>query len=82
MNSGHTHFAAKPQTFKLPILRRGFPLFIVCILRSLSGRTAPGAPQGFLGSGENGYLFSGSWVPGALIIILGELGSKLIILRI
>ena len=38
-------------------------------------------PQGFWGSGENGYLFSGSW--GALLIIfLGELGSKLIILGI
>ena len=35
-------------------------------------------PQGFWGSGENGYLFSGSW--GALVIILGEVGSKLIIL--
>ena len=37
-------------------------------------------PQGFWGSGENGYLYSGSW--GALVIILGELGSKLIILGI
>ena len=37
-------------------------------------------PQGFWGSGENGYLFSGSW--GALVIILGELGSKLMILEI
>ena len=37
-------------------------------------------PQVFWGSGENGYLFSGSW--GALVIILGELGSKLIILGI
>ena len=56
MNSGNTHFAAKPQTFKLPILRRGFPLFIVCILRSLSGRTARGAPPG--GFGELGeWLF-------------------------
>ena len=36
-----------------------------------------GGPQGFFGSGENGYLFSGGW--GALVIILGELGSKLII---
>ena len=35
-------------------------------------------PQGFGGSGENGYLFSGSW--GALVIISGDLGSKLIIL--
>ena len=34
-------------------------------------------PQRFWGSGENSYLFSGSW--GALVIILGELGSKLII---
>ena len=39
-----------------------------------------GAPQGFWGSGENCYLFSGIW--GALVIILGELGSKLIVLGI
>ena len=39
MKSGNKHFAAKPQTFKLSILRRRLPLFIVCILRSLSGRT-------------------------------------------
>ena len=38
------------------------------------------APQGFWGSGENDKIFSGSW--GALVIILGELGSKLIILGI
>ena len=31
-------------------------------------------PQGFWGSREKGYLFSGSG--GALLIILGELGSK------
>ena len=37
-------------------------------------------PQGFWGSGENGHLFSGSW--GALVIILGEKGRKLIILGI
>ena len=37
-------------------------------------------PQGFGGSGENGYLFSGSW--GALVIISGDLGSKLIFLGI
>ena len=36
--------------------------------------------HGFWGSGENGYLFSGSW--GVLVIILGELGSKLIIFGI
>ena len=35
-------------------------------------------PQGFGGSGEKGYLFSGTW--GALVIILGELGSKLLVL--
>ena len=34
-------------------------------------------PYGFGGSGENGYLFSGSW--GALVVILGELGSKFIV---
>ena len=35
-------------------------------------------PQWFGGSGENGYVFSGSW--GALLIIQGDLGSKLIVL--
>ena len=39
-----------------------------------------GAPQGFWGSGEKGYLFSGSWGP--LLIILGELGSKHILFGI
>ena len=37
-------------------------------------------PQGFLGSGEKGYLFSGSW--GALVIIFRELVSKLMVLEI
>ena len=37
-------------------------------------------PPGVWGSRENSYLFSGSW--GALVIILGELESKLIILGI
>ena len=36
--------------------------------------------EGFCGSREKGYLFSGSW--GALIIIFGDLGSKLIVLGI
>ena len=40
----------------------------------------PVGPQGFWGSGEEGHLFSGSW--GALLIILGELGSKHILLGI
>ena len=39
-----------------------------------------GPPQGFWGSGEKGYLFSGSW--GTMLIILGELGSKHILLGI
>ena len=34
----------------------------------------------FLGAGENGYSFSGSW--GALVIISEDLGSKLIVLGI
>ena len=38
------------------------------------------APQGFWGSVEKGYLFSGSW--GAELIILGELGSKHILFGI
>ena len=48
------------------------------------GRTSPRTPiycwgpQGFGGSGENGYLFSGSW--GALVIIFRDLGSKLIVI--
>ena len=37
-------------------------------------------PQGFWGSGENGYLFSGSW--GALVIIFSNLRSKFIVLGI
>ena len=49
-------------------------------LAMASRRVEYWGPQGFWGSGENGYLFSGSW--GALVIILGELGSKLIILGI
>ena len=54
-------------------------VFAVCL--GYQGSSAIiGAPQGFWGSGENGYLFSGDW--GALVIILGELGSKLIILGI
>ena len=36
--------------------------------------------RGFWGSGEDGYLFSGSW--GALVIIFRDLGSKLIVLGI
>ena len=39
-----------------------------------------GGPQVFWVSGENGYLFSGSW--GALVIIFRDLGSKLIVLGI
>ena len=35
-------------------------------------------PQGFWGSGENGYLFSGSC--GALVIIFRVWGSKRIVL--
>ena len=38
-----------------------------------------GAP-GVWGSWEKGYLLSGSW--GALVIILGEKGSKLVVLWI
>ena len=38
------------------------------------------APHGFWGSGENGYLFSGSWE--ALVTIFRDLGSKLIVLEI
>ena len=38
------------------------------------------APQGFWGSGENDYLYSGS--RGALVIILGDIGRKLIVLGI
>ena len=39
-----------------------------------------GAPGGFGDLGRRAYLFSGSW--GALLIILGELGSKHILLGI
>ena len=43
------------------------------------GMAINGAP-GVWGSWENGYLFSGSW--GSLVIILRDLGSKLIVLGI
>ena len=46
--------------------------------RSISSSGGGGA--GVLGIWEKGYLFSGSW--GALLIILGELGSKHILLGI
>ena len=36
-------------------------------------------PKGFWGAGKKGYLFSGSW--GALVTILGQLGSKHILLE-
>ena len=39
-----------------------------------------GPPGFFVGSGEKGYLFSGSW--GALVIIFRELGSKLMVSEI
>ena len=37
-------------------------------------------PQGFWGSGKNDYLFSGIY--GALVFILGDMGSKHIVLGI
>ena len=37
-------------------------------------------PQGFCGSGVKGCLFAGTY--GALVIILGDIGSKLIVLGI
>ena len=52
----------------------------VKLLLALSIHIEGGLPQGFWGSGEKGYLFSGSW--GALLIILGELGSKHILFGI
>ena len=38
------------------------------------------SPQGIWGSGEKGYLLSGSW--GAMVIIFRDMGSKLIVLGI
>ena len=52
----------------------------VKLLLALNIHIEEGLPQGFWGSGEKGYLFSGGW--GALLIILGELGSKHILLGI
>ena len=59
--------------------------FQCCQLKRILSNTSAnflywGPPQGFWGSGEKGFLFSGSW--GALLIILGELGSKHILLGI
>ena len=54
-----------------------------CLIKTIDIERTYGGPQGFWGSGENGYLFSGSW--GALVIIsrdqreqahsFGDLGS-------
>ena len=50
----------------------------------VASRDSPGkiewGPQGIWGSGENGYLFSGSL--GALLIFVRDFGSKLIVLGI
>ena len=53
---------------------------MVIAYRSVTQQNNSWGPQGFWGSGEKGYLFSGSW--GALLIILGELGIKHILLGI
>ena len=45
-----------------------------------SHKAAKTGPQGFWGSVEDGYFFSGSW--GAPVIVLGDQGSKLIVLGI
>ena len=68
-----------PLTSHFYIVKLGFEgvyrhYFLMFALNHIWG------PQGFSGSGEKGYLFSGSW--GALQIILGELGSKHILLGI
>ena len=69
------------ETQKYKILYRHISVWIrITILHILPTVLHKGGGQGFWGSGENGYLFSGSW--GALVIIFGELGSKLIILGI
>ena len=57
-----------------------FLLYMVDFWSSSVYASKIGGPQGFWGSGENGYLFSESW--GELVIILGELGRKLIVLGI
>ena len=50
------------------------------IFTNFSIQISMNGPQGIWGSGANGYLFSGIW--GALVFILGELGSKLILFGI
>ena len=56
--------------------------FVGCVFDWRTGyhRSAIGNPQGFGGSGENGYLSSGNW--GALIIISRNLGSQPVVLGI
>ena len=62
-----------PNAFKWGIFRK------VDFLNTVKAKVIIGTP-GFWGSGENGYLFSGSWR--ALVIIFRDLGSKLIVLGI
>ena len=63
---------------ELNLVRNPLLTLDVAVMQSIGNSLGP--PQGFCGSGEKGYLFSGSW--GALLIILGELGSKHILLGI
>ena len=68
----------KQDDFNFQIVN--FPFLDGDVPRSPSYGVYIWGPQGFWGSGENGFLFSGSC--GTLVILLGELGSKLIILEI
>ena len=54
--------------------------YVQYLCKALSHAFNARGPQGFWGSVEKGYLFSGSC--GALLIIIGELGSKHILLGI
>ena len=71
-------FAKAPIFIGLSVFSAVFPVTRVFPVNLGTGSGIWWGPQGFWGSGENGYLFSGSW--GALVIISRDLGSKLIVL--
>ena len=62
------------------IQKKGFRRKSIDLCKSVSQRLTISVPLWFWRSGEDDYLFSGTW--GALVIILGELGNKLIALVI
>ena len=68
------------EVFDIGMTQFIFMIFVFSFHMPLVVKLEMGPPLGFGGSGENGFLISGSW--GALVIGFRDLGSKLIVLGI